>query len=147
MSSHSRKRAQRRSDFAARKKASPTEVYVVADRGWEYITVHPMANETNLLTSLGMKPADCTSVDCYWSAKKDVVFLQVAARGASHFEPGLYASRAEAAPNRMHLLAVVECDVISRSTLEAIMTRFVGVGVQGKKARRIAKGGYRRISG
>jgi hypothetical protein len=147
MSSHSRKRAQRRSEFKSRKEASPTDVYVVNDRGWEYITVHPMADEAALLSSLGMKPTDCTTVDCYWATKRDVVFLQIATRGASHFEPGLYARRVAEPPNMTYLLAVVDAAFISRATVENVMARFADAGAHGRRARSLPTGGYRNILG
>jgi hypothetical protein len=145
VSTYSRKRAQRRSAFNSRKKANPGDVYIVGDRGWEYVTVHPMADEAALLSSLGMRPEDCTSVDCYWAARGDVVFLQVVTSAVSHFTPGLYARRAEEPPNMTYLLAVVDLDVISRSTVEAVMGGFASAGVHGKWARLLPMGGYRRI--
>jgi hypothetical protein len=147
MSSHSRKRAQRRSEFKSRKEASPTDVYAIKDRGWEYITVHPMGDEAALLSSLGMKPTDCTSVDCYWATKRDVVFLQIATRGASHFEPGFYAHKAAESPNMTYVLAVVDAVFISRGTVEAVMARFAEAGMHGKRARSLPTGGYRDILG
>jgi hypothetical protein len=47
--------------------------------GGEIVTVHPLADEYDLLSRLGIRPEECVSVDSYWSIDGDVVFLQLIA--------------------------------------------------------------------
>lgn len=147
MGRHARKRHQRQSDFAKRKKADPSGLYIVPDRGWEYITVHPMADENALLDSLGMTPDDCTGVDCYWSAQSDVVFLRVLSRAVAGMDPGLYVSKPSGHLNMTYLFAVVDRDSISRSTLEAVMHHYAQAGVHRMKPRSLPHRGHKRVSG
>jgi hypothetical protein len=139
MSSHARKRAQRRSDFRQRADAAPAGVISVPERGWQYIPVHPMADEARLLESLGMTPEDCTAVDCYWAARTDVVFLQIVTRDRVAGNPGLYARRSEKRPYMVYLSAVVDQKYITRAVVEAVMSGFSRFGVHRKKSRGFGK--------
>src|SRR5262245_18369813 len=124
MGLNARKRHQRQSDFMRRKKSDPMNVHTVPTRGWEYIAVHPLADESILLHSLEMTPDDCTSVDCYWSTQDDVVFLKVLSKTTAMVRPGLYASKPRSYLDMTYLLAVVDSHNIVRSTLEAVMDHY-----------------------
>ena len=67
----SRGKSLRLSDFADRAKA-PRAMFDAGQLG-RYVAVHPIADESELLQELGMTPAECYKVDCYWL--KDDVYL------------------------------------------------------------------------
>ena len=51
--------------------------------------VHPLADETDLLAELGIKPEECRSADAYWRYRSSVYFVQL--NGApSHDRSGPY---------------------------------------------------------
>jgi hypothetical protein len=80
----------RLADFASRVKGDPTPVRTVAGGG-RYWTVHPMADELELLATLGLASSSCTKVDLYWEYGGDVKFVQI--YSTSYFDerpPGLY---------------------------------------------------------
>lgn len=78
MSTFSRQRKQRSRDFKRR-------VEITDDlrtyRAWRYITVHPFADEPELLAHLGMQPTECQTADVWWHTGRDVVLLQAVAVG------------------------------------------------------------------
>jgi hypothetical protein len=43
---------------------------------WQYITIHPLADEKKWLRKLKMKAEDCRHVSGYWKVKNDVFFYQ-----------------------------------------------------------------------
>ena len=54
-------------------------------RAWRYVTVHPFADEPELLARLSMSPDDCRSADVWWHTGTDVVLLQTSAGGDPPF--------------------------------------------------------------
>jgi len=116
-------------DFESRKKADPAGLVQVPDRGWEYITIHPMSNETALIKRLGLRQSDCTKVDCYWCVNSDVVFLQVLSqKDSTPHPPGLYARWSDGQPPILNLVAVVKHAAISQRIVEEVMSEFSEIG-------------------
>src|SRR5438309_1043952 len=64
-------RAKRWADFRRRVEHAPASVYRHRTRGWEYIPVHPFADEPAELARLGLRPEDCGGVDAWWGIDGD----------------------------------------------------------------------------
>lgn len=119
-----KERARRVRDFADRKHLDPAAVIDMQTYGWEYIPIHPMANEKEELERLGLKPADCTQVDCYWNVGADVVFLQVYSRKIRPtWNVGLYARWSRGDLPMLYLAACVEDEVITQDLMESMMVK------------------------
>ena len=119
----------RLADFESRKKTDSASVVQVPNRGWEYITIHPMSNEIALLKRLGLSQSDCTKVDCYWYVNGDVVFLQVRSqKDSKHHPPGLYVRWSDGQPPMLNLVAVVKHAAISQRVVEEAMAEFSSIG-------------------
>lgn len=97
--------------------------------GGQVVTIHPMADEKELLASLEMSPSDCIAVDAYWAVDGDVVFLQLntAATNSRH-APGLYARLATYPPKHVNLAVVVEGSKITSEVLEGEVEKLSRVG-------------------
>lgn len=78
MSTFSRQRKQRLRDFEQRVRFDED---VRTYRQWRYVTVHPFADETELLARLEMQPEECRQADVWWHTGNDVVLLQTIAVG------------------------------------------------------------------
>lgn len=129
MKNHHNERTMRLIDFEARKKAEPSSVIQVPDPNWEYIPIHPMSNDTELLKKLGIGPSDCIEVDCYWHVEDDIVFLQVLSKKSSKYrKPGLYARWSNGEPPLLNLVAIVEHSSISQQIVEEIMWKYYSIG-------------------
>ena len=76
MSNFARQRKKRLRGFESRCTA-PADVRRY--RHWRYVTVHPFADEPELLRELEMRPEDCSSADVWWNTGRDVVLLQLVA--------------------------------------------------------------------
>ena len=122
-------------DFNQRKRDDPSSVSYVPVYGWEYIAVHPMSDDTDLLTRLGMKPEQCIGVDCYWFVSGDMVFLQVYSKvSLSGREPGLYAQWWDSSSvPRLNLSAYLEESMISRKRVEDVMLRFYQMNLSSER--------------
>ena len=97
--------------------------------GGEIVTIHPMADESELLASLGLSPSDCIAVDAYWLVGGDVVFLQLhTATSDLHHAAGLYARLATYPPKHVNLAVVVEVDEITSDVLEREAEKLCKVG-------------------
>lgn len=110
-------------DFEERKDPDLSNVY--SYKGHEYITVHPMCDETKLLAELGLQPTDCTKVDLYWRIENQVFFLQVnSIKFWQDGRTGLFA-RWESKHSRVYLEANLETPFISRHIVESVMDIFL----------------------
>jgi uroporphyrinogen-III decarboxylase len=56
-------------DFQAWAQDDPKIVRRVPKYKWEYIAIHPMADERRWLRKLRMSPENCTGVDAYWKVE------------------------------------------------------------------------------
>lgn len=121
-------RSQRRRDFEFRAASEPHGAMPLA-AGGQIVTIHPLADELDILSKLNLRPEQCTSVDGYWSIGGDVVFLQVNTAIADSFrEPGLYARLAPHPPRYVNLVVVVDEPYITRAMLENAAREFLRLG-------------------
>lgn len=70
------RRARRERDFYLRASWDPDNLRCPPGLG-EYIAIHPLADETDLLRTLSMSPSDCDKCDLYWKLGRDVYFVEV----------------------------------------------------------------------
>lgn len=119
-----RDRKKRLRDFRERKDFNRENVYVVANKGWEYIPVHPFADETEILRKLDFPAERCVEVDAYWNWGEDVVFIQVAATSDDGLPPSLYARYSDRSSSRVNLYAVLTTKVVIRADFERTMHEF-----------------------
>jgi hypothetical protein len=119
-------------DFQARAQYDPKTV--TQKNNWEYILIHPMADEHKLLRKLKIKPSDCTYVDAYWKVNKDVFFLSVCSSAISHSAPGLYISlsKSKGVPFWINLFASVPESAISSVVFERVQKEFYPLIVSGE---------------
>ena len=105
-------------DFIERKKHERA----VALEGTEYINVHPFADDTMLLAELAWPAERCNSVDAYWHALSDVVFVQMAVtrRGDGERHVGRYA-RWDVEHGQLVLLFVMKDATIARTLFEGAL--------------------------
>jgi hypothetical protein len=82
MSTFSRQRKSRLRSFESR---ALHDGDVRTYRDWRYITVHPFADEPELLARLTMSPDDCKSADVWWHTGTDVALLQTYTGGDAPF--------------------------------------------------------------
>lgn len=109
---------QRIHDFKKRIEDDPAGTRTLR-AGGQVVTIHPMADEKELLASLEMSPSDCIAVDAYWAVDGDVVFLQLhTAKSNSHRASGFYARVAKYPPKYVNLFVVVEGNEITSEVLE-----------------------------
>lgn len=121
--------ATRFKDFDQRRADNP-HLVLVSDRGWEYIPIHPCADEHALLSELNWPAERCVSVDFYWRYGVDVAFVQVLAEGASgDMRSGIYARRADNNAYLFNIVAVLRTQVVTRANLREVMDRCMSLGL------------------
>jgi|SRR6266850_3413967 len=121
-------------DFERRKQSDPSAVSYVTEYGWEYINVHPMADEVEVLQRLSIQPEDCVAVDCYWFVGYDVFFLQVYSKSFLQGRvQGLYAQWWTKNVPRLNLAAYLDESYISRRQVEEVMLKFHLLGLQSER--------------
>jgi hypothetical protein len=113
---------QRLADFKSRKSYASSS-FTGSSGDWEYISIHPMANEMEWLKVYQLKPSDCDKVDCYWRIKNDVVFLQIRAKNYNHEPLGLFVRWKRDVLPSLYLDAVVEDDCISQAIIERVIEK------------------------
>ena len=122
---------QRISDFFKRKAGNPHLISVV-NQDWEYIPIHPCADETSLLTELNYQPERCVSVDFYWRYGPEVAFVQVYSQAVSPPKgPGIYARRAGNAVYLYNIVAVLHGRIVTTSDLRIVQERCILRGFSG----------------
>lgn len=129
MSTGGRRKRQRVRDFHRRARCAPEDVRRLG--AGQYLTIHPLADEAELLKRLGIQPADCTSADAYWFTGRDVVLLSVSSR-----EPGAVARRNPQAiwqQDRFFIVVEVEDRPLTTPTFESVMQRLLQGGIPGHR--------------
>ena len=122
-----RLRRRRLADFRRRADFAPESVYRHPERGWEYIPVHPFADETDILEKLGLGSDDCTSADVWWCTGEDRALL--CGIGAVDVDAaGLYARVSDHEDGSVNLTLRTTAPTITRVEIEAAMTRLAELG-------------------
>ena len=89
------------------------------------ILINPMADEAELLETLGIEPSACLKVDGYWRSMSDVHFVQIqSAEAAAGRRSGLYVRHEGSVAYDLNFVAVVEETPIDRPIVEHVMRRF-----------------------
>lgn len=110
-----------------RSKARPEWVREVTGLG-RYITIHPMANETELLAHLGMSASSCISVDLYWQYEDDVRFVEIVARGYPiQREVGVFVRKKR--DGLVNIMAKLDAEAVTSKEVEAVLRVAVGGGI------------------
>lgn len=129
-----KQRKARLKDFAERKRSDPSSVYHVDMFGWDYINIHPMANETEVLHRIGVTPNDCNAVDCYWQVDEDVVLLKVFSnKYLKDKPPGLYAGWWMRNIPILNLFAYMDEPAISKEIIENVMQKFYSLELSSER--------------
>jgi hypothetical protein len=129
---------ERVADFAERVEMEPEGVRSLAENG-RYLSVHPMADEEDLLAALGIAASSCIKVDLYWEFAGDVRFVQIQTVAYAEVRPpGIYARVASTGRinvvifvDDMTISSVVVADALKRAaeariderTLTTVLTR------------------------
>lgn len=109
--------------FKQRVASEPGALHKAPEAG-RYIPVNPMSDEIALLAEIGLSPADCVKVDCYWNPGDDVHFVQVnSAAYAPDRPPGVYARKNDDTAYMLNIVVVVSDAAISRPIVEASLDR------------------------
>jgi hypothetical protein len=117
-----RHRRERWLDFRRRAEYAPADVYRHRLHGWEYIPIHPFADEPELLTSLHIRPEECLVADAWWGVDEDATLLECRVIGGSVDTPGLiFQPRRAELPRWLHIQAVVDSPHVTRVVFEEIM--------------------------
>ena len=117
------------SDFQRRAEYSPDSVYTHPDTGWEYIPIHPFADDLSTLRKLDIKPSDCQWVDAWCHINDDATLLQVYSPGHLTKRPeGFYARLTDDELEYCYLTTIVKSASITRTIFEHAMVRFAEYG-------------------
>jgi hypothetical protein len=86
--------------------------------GTQYLSIHPFADEPDILNDIGSSPYDCAAVDAYWKVEDDVAFVQVIAESYGAAQAvGRYV-RWNPNTRYVNLIVVVATTTITRSVFE-----------------------------
>ena len=124
MSTFSRQRKARLRDFESR---AAYDNDVRRYREWRYITVHPFADEMELIARLGLAPDDCKSADVWWHTGSDIVLLQTVAGGDPPFATTV---RWCNDPPYLSIVAELSSPTTTLVELHASMDRIATIGLQ-----------------
>jgi len=117
----------RLSEFASRHRFEPSNTRELGSAG-RYITINPMADETDLLLALCLNPSDCIKVDLYWEHAGDVAFVQVHTKAYSgSLLPGIYARVNPS--GRANFVVVVPYETISTEVANEVLRRLALINV------------------
>lgn len=124
-------RAQRFNEFTQRAASQDVSVHHTIQE-IRYISIHPFADEHELLERIGWRSDLCLAVDAWVCMSEDMVLVQVYCLGhMEHDEVGLWAVRASLAPHVMTLSAVIDDKVVTRRAFEAMLTEIWREGFPG----------------
>jgi hypothetical protein len=116
--------AARLDEFESRAQYAPEDVMVHVNSGWRYISIHPFADDHQLLERLNWPSDRCQNIDAYWECAGDVYFVQMVTAGQSIRAPGFYYRWTGDDVYVANLVAVVESGSIVRQAFESVMSRF-----------------------
>jgi hypothetical protein len=140
-------RSHRWADFLRRVEFAPDSARVHRSAGWQYIPIHPFADDTDDLSRLGIAPGDCWSADAWWGIEGDAALVQSCIARMAGRLPGLYACRSVSEEGSVDLLAVLEDPYITREAFEVVLSRFAALGFpDGERFRLQPSAGLVRLS-
>jgi hypothetical protein len=119
------RRDRRWEDFRRRADDAPESVYRHRVSGWEYMPIHPFADEPELLARLNLRAEDCRSVDAWWGIARDATLMQTC---ISKQAPGLQAHGTVHDQRWIYLNGSLDVPSITRVAFEEAMSRFVELG-------------------
>ena len=123
-----RQRTRRLLDFESRRSDDPAG-QVEDLRGTEFLAVHPFSDDKALLAAINWTPSKCNSVDAYWLAFGDVVFVQVHSATVEPARPvGRYVRWSGGERPHVNLVAVVQEKRITRAVFERELLAFLDGG-------------------
>ena len=138
MSTLSRDRKYRLRDFNSFY-SGRDDIYIHKSLKHQYTTIHPFADDTELLNKLNIAPEDCRSVDAYWHMESDISFLQVFA----HNDSTIFRMRwAKEKKSLLNINISVEESYITKYLFEEIMLKIWSKGIRpnAKLKRRLSDG-------
>ena len=106
----------------------PQTVYRHLSRDWQYIPIHPFADELDDLIRLNLRPDDCRSVDAWWGIDGDATLLESGIIGYCPGPARLYAKPTKHDERWVYLVAVLDAPFVTRVAFEAAMVRFADAG-------------------
>lgn len=124
-------RSHRWRDFLRRVESAPASVYRHRSGGWQYLPVHPFADEELDLARLGIAPEDCWGVDAWWGIEEDATLVQSCIARIADRPTGLYARQTEHEEGWVYLLAVLDAPAVTRVSFEVALSRFASLGFPG----------------
>ena len=123
-----RLKLQRAADFRRRADFAPDKVYRHRGRGWEYIPIHPFADEPADLARLKLRPEDCLLVDAWWSIDGDATLLQSGTSSVHSHPAGLFAKPTPHKEQWVYVVAFFDAPYVTRTAFEEAMTKFAAAG-------------------
>lgn len=116
--------------FNARKAYAPRSVLTVAGEDWEYIPVHPFADDDHL-SDIGVAPKDCRHVDAYWRRGEDMCFVEMVAhpRRRSPHALGFRARWNGWDPPTLNIHIGIQAEAITRAAFEAALKNWASAPV------------------
>jgi hypothetical protein len=128
-------RAKRWTDFQSRVRGcrenaagGALPVYRHRTRGWEYVPIHPFADEPEVLARLRLRPDECRVADAWWGIDGDATLLQLGVVGVLPGPARLLARPTPHEERWVYLVAVVDAPFVTREAFEAAMVRFAEAG-------------------
>ena len=123
MSTFSRQRKSRLRGFESR---AAHDDDVRKYRDWRYITVHPFADEPELLERLSMTPDLCKHADVWWHTGTDIVLLQTTTGNQSPLSTSV---RWFGDPPYLSITAQLSTPTTTIGQLHQLMDRIAGHGL------------------
>lgn len=140
-------RKRRWRDFRRRVEFAPASAYLHRSGGWQYLPIHPFADEAADLARLGIAPLDCWGADAWWGIEGDATLVQSCIARSAHRPPGLYARQTEHEEGWVYLMAVLDIPAVTRVSFEAVLSRFASPGFpDGDRFRLAREAGLIRIA-
>ena len=122
------KRLSRWTDFRRRVDYGPQKVYFHETRGWEYIPIHPFAEDPQLLALHKIEPAECWKVDAWWGIDSDATLVESMIAEHANRPPGLYAKPISHEEEWSYLFAIFDAPYVTRVAFESAIARFADAG-------------------
>ncbi|MEO0477002.1 MAG: hypothetical protein AAF085_13675 [Planctomycetota bacterium] len=88
----------------------------------KYVTIHPFADDHELLEKIGWEPMRCVSVDAYLRVDNEIFFVEsLTAQHSDNHQPGLYAGLMFGDPGITQITFIVEEAVITSGLFDRLI--------------------------